>query len=275
MDRNIIPPTGTLSSTTTARRAGTVRSWLRRDQTRSVKLKLDGDALDLRGLSSGDRLRLIDAWIRRHAEKEGAGQVGKQPQPQDQAPETVEDGSVGEAEQAEATEPQTLTHEEMVAEVERHIRDDLLQLQAPMRSDAGVTVQEEVVIEQTVKPGDDYASRLLKYIPTETVAAYLALSGVVASAAGQNRAAMLWAVFVFGLLLTPLYLRRVGNVRSWLQLGISTAAFVVWVFALGGPWSSLSWYEPYQGTLLLIAFTTTAPLVIPVPPSLHSAPAAG
>jgi hypothetical protein len=135
------------------------------------------------------------------------------------------------------------------------------------------TVQ-AVAGEQVVRQGDDYASRLLKYIPTETVAAYLALSGVVASADGENRATMLWAVFAFGLLLTPLYLRRVGNVRSWLQIGISTVAFVVWVFALGGPWSLLSWYEPYQGTLLLIAFTTTAPLVIPVPPSLNPAPTA-
>jgi hypothetical protein len=240
---------------------------------RSVNLELGGDALDLTGVSSADQRRLIDEWLRRHGGKEGAGQVGKQPEPQDQVPETVEAGSTDEAEQAEVTEPKTLTDDEK-AKVERLLAE-FASMQAEVRSDAGLTVQEEVVIEQTVKPGDDYASRLLKYIPTETVAAYLALSGVVVSAAGQNRAAMLWAVFVFGLLLTPLYLRRVGNVRSWLQLGISTAAFAVWVFALGGPWSLLSWYEPYQGTLLLIAFTTSAPLVIPVPPSLHSAPAAG
>lgn len=152
--------------------------------------------------------------------------------------------------------------------------------QAPQVKATGVAIEEigasvhEVTTVQVSRAGDDYAARLLKYIPTETVAAYLALSGVVMSVEDQNRAAMLWAVFVFGLVLTPLYLRRVGNIRSLVQRTISTVAFGVWVCALGGPWASTCWYQPYQGTLLLIAFTTTAPLTIPMSPSLQPAPAA-
>jgi hypothetical protein len=288
MDRNIVPPTGALSTPTTTRAlVGGVRSWLGRGQGRSLKIELGHDTLELPGMSEDEQRRLTELWVRRHAEEAEAGHdVGKEPEPEAQGHETVEAEPVGEAEDAKATEPPTLTDEEL-SEVERlssqAVRSYVVRpsSRVPAGGEAiGASIREAhsslqvVTTQQAVKAGDDYASRLLKYIPTETVAAYLALSGVVASADG-NRAVMLWAVFVFGLLLTPLYLRRVGNVHSWLQLGISTAAFVVWVFALGGPWSLLSWYEPYQGTLLLIAFTTTAPLVIPVPPSLKSAPAAG
>jgi hypothetical protein len=46
---------------------GAVRSWLGRNRARSVKLTLDGDALEVSGVSSADQDRLIDLWVSRHA----------------------------------------------------------------------------------------------------------------------------------------------------------------------------------------------------------------
>jgi hypothetical protein len=43
-----------------------VRSWLAGQQQRSIKLELDGDVLELTGLSSKDQQRLADEWLRRH-----------------------------------------------------------------------------------------------------------------------------------------------------------------------------------------------------------------
>ena len=43
-----------------------VRSWLAGSPQRSVKLELDGDALELSGLSSKEQRRLVDEWLRRH-----------------------------------------------------------------------------------------------------------------------------------------------------------------------------------------------------------------
>jgi len=43
-----------------------VRSWLAGQHQRSVKLELDGDALELTGLSSNEQRRLVDEWLRRH-----------------------------------------------------------------------------------------------------------------------------------------------------------------------------------------------------------------
>lgn len=43
-----------------------VRSWLAGSPQRSIKLELDGDALELTGLSSNEQRRLVDEWLRRH-----------------------------------------------------------------------------------------------------------------------------------------------------------------------------------------------------------------
>ena len=59
-----------------ARNFGTVasvivalQSWLARDRGRSIRLELDGDALELSGISSDEQERLIAAFISRHAAK--------------------------------------------------------------------------------------------------------------------------------------------------------------------------------------------------------------
>jgi hypothetical protein len=44
----------------------TVRSWLGRSRVRSVKLTLDGDALEVSGVSSAEQERLINLWTSRH-----------------------------------------------------------------------------------------------------------------------------------------------------------------------------------------------------------------
>jgi hypothetical protein len=41
--------------------------WLGRQQARSVKLTLDGDTLELTGVSSDEQQRLIEHWVARHA----------------------------------------------------------------------------------------------------------------------------------------------------------------------------------------------------------------
>ena len=45
-----------------------VVGWLGRQQARSVKLTLDGDTLELTGVSSDEQRRLIELWVARHAD---------------------------------------------------------------------------------------------------------------------------------------------------------------------------------------------------------------
>lgn len=46
----------------------TTVAWLGRQGARSVKLTLDGDTLELTGVSSDEQGQLVDQWIARHAD---------------------------------------------------------------------------------------------------------------------------------------------------------------------------------------------------------------
>jgi hypothetical protein len=43
-----------------------VRSWLGGSPQRSIKLELEGDTLELTGISSTEQGRLVDEWLQRH-----------------------------------------------------------------------------------------------------------------------------------------------------------------------------------------------------------------
>lgn len=47
---------------------GAVQSWVAGPRQRSVKLELDGDTLEVTGLTSADQQRLIATWIARHSD---------------------------------------------------------------------------------------------------------------------------------------------------------------------------------------------------------------
>lgn len=115
---------------------------------------------------------------------------------------------------------------------------------------------------------DDYTTKVVKLIPTEAVALYLFLSGVISSARPTEADRGPILTFVFGtlLLLTVLYLKRVAGVRSTTQLVISTIAFPVWVFSLGGPFvyllSLIGWrYDQLWGAVLLPLYTFLVPII--------------
>ena len=48
--------------------AAVLANWLDRDKSRSIKLRMGEDVLELTGLSSADQSRLIEYWIMHHDE---------------------------------------------------------------------------------------------------------------------------------------------------------------------------------------------------------------
>ena len=116
------------------------------------------------------------------------------------------------------------------------------------------------------QPGvDDYRTRILKLIPAEVVAAYLTIKGLMDTATAQNNEFafyLYWGVFAVLLVLTPVFYVKVEKVNSLRQNVITTLAFVVWVFSIGGPFDSL-FQDPANKNLLasvlLILFTLVAP----------------
>lgn len=114
---------------------------------------------------------------------------------------------------------------------------------------------------------DSYETKLMKFIPGEIVSFYVALDAVVKTSthgAGETQEAY-WFIFIVCLIGTPLYLWKVGKAHKALQLFISTFAFAVWIFALGGPFESIDWYQSHKlyPALTLPIFTFFVAMIDP------------
>jgi hypothetical protein len=115
-------------------------------------------------------------------------------------------------------------------------------------------------------PLDNYWSRIVKYVPGEIVAAWLAVTALLA---GQStaRLTLLWIVFGILLLLTPVSVLRTTNVSGMpparTQAALSAIAFAVWAFAIGKPFSHYSFYDFTYGGVAIILFTVLSGLVVP------------
>ncbi len=122
---------------------------------------------------------------------------------------------------------------------------------------------DQPVVSSTTK-ADGYLDRLLKYIPAEIVTVYILVQGLVMQLDHDSDPfiPILWGVFLVFSLLTPLYLWRIQKVTKITQLVISLVAFAVWVFALGGPFTTFGWYDPIYGEILLPVFTLVIAIVI-------------
>jgi hypothetical protein len=120
-------------------------------------------------------------------------------------------------------------------------------------------------VSSAVPGSDDYKSRLMKYIPGEVVVLYLTLDGTVNSASIETslKSQLLWSIFLILLFGTWLYLSKIEKVTKKTQLFISTIAFAIWVFTLGGPFASLSWYLPLYGAILLPLYTFFVAMIKP------------
>lgn len=115
-------------------------------------------------------------------------------------------------------------------------------------------------VSQTTR--DTYSDRLFKYIPAEIVAGYIFAAGLLENLTKAGEISKFqWGLFLIFLILTPLYLWRVQKVQKLSQHIISALSFVVWVFALGGPFSLFSWYNPVYGAVLLPVFTLAVAIV--------------
>ena len=115
---------------------------------------------------------------------------------------------------------------------------------------------------------DGYFDRVIKYIPSDVVGAWLAVTGIIKSLEpGASNPPVQWIAFIVGVILTAGWTWRQTTEpmqpTATVQILMSTIAFVVWVIALGGPFATLPGYKDYYGSLLLIGFTVAAGLVAP------------
>lgn len=116
--------------------------------------------------------------------------------------------------------------------------------------------------------GENYAGRLVKYIPADIVALYLGAKGIPPQ--GPHRTSALWWIFSACFVLTFVWLvistRKPEDHKGpvWRQVILATVAFPIWVFAVGGgPFDSWN-IEQWVGSLILV-FGTFLFGLVPAP----------
>lgn len=111
------------------------------------------------------------------------------------------------------------------------------------------------------EPLKSYYDRFVKLIPAEALTFYAVGSGIIA--ADQTLLLILWSLFC---LVATVVIRAFGTADKrrnlppdWVHVTISTLAFCVWIYHLGGPFIQLGWHSPQVSSLLIIAFSFAAP----------------
>ncbi|HMG15667.1 MAG TPA: hypothetical protein VK590_09480 [Saprospiraceae bacterium] len=113
-------------------------------------------------------------------------------------------------------------------------------------------------------PVDSYIDKISKLVPAEIIAAFLAINNLI-EVKKENFQLIHWICFFILLIITPFYIFKMtksefGILKS--QIILSTISFVVWVFAIGGPFLYLNWYNKIYGSIALILFSVISPLLI-------------
>jgi len=105
---------------------------------------------------------------------------------------------------------------------------------------------------------NDYKTRLLKLIPGDFIAAYLAVDQAIPE--GELRKWVLTIATAFLALLLPFTLRYLYDVRSWLQISATLGSLVIWIYSIGGPFIEWNLHEGPIASVMLTLWTMVLPL---------------
>jgi hypothetical protein len=117
-------------------------------------------------------------------------------------------------------------------------------------------------------PDDSYRERLIKYIPSETIALFIAVYGITYYISGSEDWYPLMArwILIAGILGTLLYLWHAEGVTDLVQLAVSAIGFVIWACALGiVTVASLPFYNAVIAAVLLVVWVFGAPFIEGMP----------
>lgn len=143
-------------------------------------------------------------------------------------------------------------------------------------SDFGGIFQSRARPAASAEPGDDYLTRMVKYIPAEIVGCSMLVNAILAQAmtAGNGAATMAGlsvttiaiGALVVGLILTPLfcwYVREEGD--AWIvNAVVSTIAFPFWCYLMGAA-AFAKFHDGNLAAILILTFTAVSGLVAPLP----------
>ena len=110
-----------------------------------------------------------------------------------------------------------------------------------------------------------YLEKLMKMIPAEMIALYLVGSGLIPAETDPVFLVIWSAVCLVGVVV----LRALGTRDSakgghpqWSVVLVSSMAFAIWVYTLGGPFALYGLHIPFIGSLVVLAWTFFVPIVL-------------
>jgi hypothetical protein len=109
-----------------------------------------------------------------------------------------------------------------------------------------------------------YLDRLMKMIPTEVVGLYLVGSGVIAANAHGTLAAWTVVCVVAVIVVRAWGSQDPASAKSgpdWTLVLISTIAFVIWVYSIGGVFTAYGIDNRPWSSLLVLAWTFFVPII--------------
>lgn len=110
----------------------------------------------------------------------------------------------------------------------------------------------------------NYSDRLFMLIPAEFVSVYVAISLIVKTELSLRQPVLLSVVILF-VVLIPIYLHKIQDVQSRLQIVLTTVSFLVWTYTLGdayqpGEWFNADLHHPVIASAALLLSTFIVPL---------------
>lgn len=111
-----------------------------------------------------------------------------------------------------------------------------------------------------IKIDDSYLDKLLKLIPSEIVAGYIAIYSIAQDHTNEETIILVSSIAL--LILIPFILRFLQNVTKWGQIVFSMIAFVIWVYSLGGPFEAYGIHDPVIGSVIIIFYTFLIPFAV-------------
>ncbi|WP_145098861.1 hypothetical protein [Anatilimnocola aggregata] len=107
-----------------------------------------------------------------------------------------------------------------------------------------------------------YLERLMKMMPGDAVGMYLVGSGFIPT--DEKVWIVIWAIIgLIAVIVLRIYGTRnpaEGQGVQWATVVISSIAFVIWVYTLGGPFVVFGIHKPFIGSLMVLAWTFFVPI---------------
>jgi hypothetical protein len=121
------------------------------------------------------------------------------------------------------------------------------------------------VLDKNMPKADNYQSRLLKLIPSEVIAVYIFINGIIGNDTSNKYLVLKWVVFGVLFVINPLYIRYATNVTNWKQILITALGFAVWAFSLGNNYMVIGGDTDFSlmlGSVVLALYTLIVPIFL-------------